>query len=172
MTLSEWGSVASIVGSVISFAGLFFALLQLSRLRGETRAAKEAAEAAQRLLRRETTNADIIQLNERLQRLIEIHRTGDRSRALDQYPEVMGSFRDIRRNHPNLTDELRARVLESLNQVGEMQVQVEALTEERIPREIWASLNSDLLSLQSFVTIELEDELRSLQLGAVEHDRI
>ena len=103
--LGEAGSIASVVGLLVSLLGLGFALLQLSRLRGEARAAREAAEETRQLLLRDSAGTDLTRIGERIQGLIEIHRSGDRARALDRYPEIYRLLIEIRRNHPNLDEE-------------------------------------------------------------------
>ena len=69
--LAEIGSLASIAGLLVALLGLGFALLQLSRLRGETRAARQAAEETRRLLRRDLAGTDLTRLAERIQGLME-----------------------------------------------------------------------------------------------------
>jgi hypothetical protein len=57
--LGDAGSIASIVGVVVSLVGLGFAIWQLARLRGETRAAREAAEETRQSVRRDLAMSDI-----------------------------------------------------------------------------------------------------------------
>jgi hypothetical protein len=79
--LGDAGSVASLVGVMVSVGGLGFAIWQLTRLRGETRAAREASEATRRALGRELASTELARLHGRLQSLKEMHRSGDRLRA-------------------------------------------------------------------------------------------
>ena len=65
--LGTVGSIASLAGAAISLLGLGFAILQLRRLRGETRAARDAAEAAERAVRRDLTISDLASLRENIQ---------------------------------------------------------------------------------------------------------
>jgi hypothetical protein len=90
--LTEIGSIASIVGLPLSLIALGFAIYHLMNLRGETRAAREAAEEAQRLIKRETTGTDLTRLNARIQGLIDLLRTNDRERALERFPEIRNLF--------------------------------------------------------------------------------
>ena len=156
--LGEVGSVASIAGLLVALLGLGFALLQLSRLRGETRAARDAAEETRRLLRRDLAGTDLTRLNERIQGLMEMHRSGDRGRALDRYPEVRRLFLEIRRNHPNLSPEHRHQLQEAVATLRNMQGALERL-EGTIPQPLIADFNSILLLLQSELLVELEDLL-------------
>ena len=158
--LSELGSIASIVGLPLSLLALAFALHQLRQLRGEAQAARKAAEEARRLLRRDLANTDLAKLGERILRLMEIHRSGDRNRALDHYPEIRELLTDVRRRHPNLSPEHRRQVLEAIELLAGKQLQVEALTGQTISPEIWTEFNADLLRIQSVLLPELEDELK------------
>ncbi len=156
--LGEVGSVASIVGLLVALLGLGFALLQLSRLRGETRAARDAAEETRRLLRRDLAGTDLTRLSERIQGLMEMHRSGDRGRALDRYPEIQRLLIEIRRQHPNLAEEHRDRIQEAIATLRDMQSELERL-EGNIPQPVIANFNSALLLLQSELLVEMEDLL-------------
>lgn len=157
--LGEAGSIASIAGLLVSLSGLGFALLQLSRLRGEARAAREAAEETRQLLRRDSAGTDLTRIGERIQGLIEIHRSGDRARALDRYPEIYRLLIEIRRNHPNLDEECRRQLQEALTIVRDMQGRLEALTGNSIPQSAITSFNAALLLLQTDLLVELQDRL-------------
>lgn len=156
--LGEAGSIASIAGLLVSLSGLGFALLQLSRLRGEARAARDAAEETRQLLRRDSAGTDLTRLGERIQGLIEIHRSGDRARALDRYPEIYRLLIAIRRNHPNLDGEHRRRLQRAIarlqNMQGEMEGQESGISLEQVQR-----FNRTLNHLQSTLLAELEDRL-------------
>ena len=157
--LAEIGSLASIAGLLVALVGLGFALLQLSRLRGETRAARQAAEETRRLLRRDLAGTDLTRLSERIQGLMEMHRSGDRGRALDRYPEIRRLLLEIRRQHPNLTAEYRLQIQSAVNALTNMQNQVEALTGE-VPHEMSVEFNLTLSRYQANLLVELEDRLQ------------
>ena len=158
--LSEIGSIASVVGVLVSLLGLGFALLQLRKLRGETRAAREASEETRRLLSRDLASTDLTRLNERIQGLIELHRSGDRRRALDRYPEIWDSLIRIRRRHPNLSEEHRRQIQNAVETITNMQRQSEELEGDALPKEIISDFNVELLKLQSMLLAALEDELQ------------
>ena len=157
--LGEAGSIASLAGLLVSLSGLGFALLQLSRLRGETRAAREASEETRRLLRRDSAGTDLTRLGERIQALIEMHRSGDRARALDRYPEIYRLLIEIRRNHPNLSEEYRRQLQEALATVRDMQGKLEGLAGSSIPQSTINNFNAALLLLQTELLVELQDRL-------------
>ena len=58
--LGDAGSIASLAGAAISLLGLGFAILQIAKLRGETRAARVAAEAAERAIGRELAITELL----------------------------------------------------------------------------------------------------------------
>lgn len=74
--LGAVGSIASLAGLAVSLLGLGFAILQLQKLRGETRAAKEASESAERAVRRDQTISELAGLREKIQELKDAHRWG------------------------------------------------------------------------------------------------
>lgn len=158
--LSELGSIASIVGLPLSLIALVFAIYHLLRLRGETRAAREAAEETQMLMRRESASTDLARVNERLQELIELQRRGNREQALNSYREIRNLLREVRRQHPNLSQDHRRRVQNSMTMLGRMQGELETL-EGDIPLDVANRLNRRILRLQDTLLVELEDYLES-----------
>lgn len=165
LVLSELGSITSIVGLPLSLLALAIALHQLRQLRGEAQAARDAAEEARRLLRRDLTITDLARLRERIQGLMELHRNGDRMRALDRYPEIWDAFLQIRRLHPDISDEHRQRIQNAIEVITSMQRQVEELDDGTIPPEIRSAFNDALLELQSDLLPDLEDELEKSDSG-------
>ena len=158
--LSEIGSIASIVGLPLTFAALLFAIYHLSKLRGETQAARKASEETQVLMRRESASTDLARVNERLQELIELQRDGKREQALNSYREIRNLLRAVRRQHPNLSQDHRRKVQNSMTMLGRMQGELEAL-ESDIPLDLAGQLNRRILQLQDTLLVELEDYLES-----------
>lgn len=156
--LAEIGSLASIAGLLVALLGLGFALLQLSRLRGETRAARQAAEETRRLLRRDLAGTDLTRLSERIQGLMEMHRSGDRGRALDRYPEIQRLLIAIRRQHPNLTAEHRHRLQNAVSLIQNMEYELEGPTGGITPEQV-RQFNRTLNYLRSTLLVELADRL-------------
>ena len=156
--LGDAGSIASLAGVVVSLLGLSFAIWQLARLRGETKASREASEATRRALGRDLAIADVSRLNERLQRLKEIHREGNRQRALDSYPEVVELISDIRHRHPSLPLENRANLLRTISDISDIEATVESL-DQQIGIELARNFNRTLTDFQITLLPELEDLL-------------
>lgn len=157
--INELGSIASIVGLPLSLVALGFALLQLGKLRGETRAAKDAAEEARKLFQRDLTATEMARLRERIRGLSDLHRNGDRSTLLGQYPEVWEMLIRIRRRHPNLSDVQRGQIQSAIETVANMQRQLEEIDTDVIPSDIRTDFNVELIRLQSKLLADLEDEL-------------
>ena len=157
--LGDAGSIASLVGVALGFPALVFAIVQLRSLKGETRAAREAAEAARRALGRDLAIADVSRLNERLQALKEIHRGGNRLRALDRYSELVDLFVDIQRRHPGLTDTNKRAIQRAIAEISDIEQAVER-SGDTIPRDLSSDCNQVITGFQSRVLPDLEDRLQ------------
>lgn len=157
--LNELGSIASIGGAAFSIVALGIALIQISRLRGETRAAREAAEEALNLFKRDLANTVVARLRERIQRLIELHRERDRNRVLDHYREIWEMFLGIKLSLSNLSEDHRREIQRAVEAITEMQRQVEGLESDIIPIEMYLAFNDQLLSLQTILLPTLEEEI-------------
>ncbi|PKB80205.1 MAG: hypothetical protein BZY88_09380 [SAR202 cluster bacterium Io17-Chloro-G9] len=114
----------------MSLLGLGFAILQLSKLRGETRAARAVAEAAKAAISRDLASSELTRLNARLQGLKELHRSGNRERSLDQYPNVLDGLREIRRRHLNLSSDQQTEIIRAITTISEMESTIESLDGE------------------------------------------
>ena len=158
--LGDAGSIASLAGVVISLCGLGFAILQLKKLRGETRAARKAAEATRRAIGRELASTELTRLNERINALKELHRSGDRARCLTSYPEIRDLFLEIRRRHPGLSDQQRANLLRATAQISEMETALETL-EGEFGSAIVGDFNAKLTSFQTGLLPHLGDQLQA-----------
>lgn len=130
----------------------------MRKLRGEARAAREAAEAARRALGRDLVLADVNRLYPILQRLKDIHREGNRQRALDGYPEIIEILLDIRRRHPRLSDADRVLIQRAISEIAEIERAVEQL-QGNILRERSDEYNRLLTELHTTLMPELEERL-------------
>ena len=74
--LGDAGSLASLAGLAVSLGGLAIAIWQIMKLRGETRAAAQASAETSRMFRREIAGLNLTRVNERIEALKELHRTG------------------------------------------------------------------------------------------------
>lgn len=156
--LADAGSIASLVGVAVSLGGLGFAIWQLIRLRGETRAAQQAAVATERALRRRLASTELTRLSDRLESLIEAHRRGDRTASLAGYSEILELFLGIRRSHPGLSEEHRVTIQRAITEVRDMERAVETLGGD-IPPELSSSFNETVREFQLSVIPQLEDQL-------------
>ena len=157
--LGDAGSIASMVGVVVSLVGLGFAILQIRKLRGETRAAREASEATRRAIGRELASTELTRLGERIDALKELHRSRDHRRCLTSYPEIRDLLLEIRRRHPGLSDRERANVLRATVQLSEMETALETL-EGEMTSEIVGDFNAKLTDFQTGLLPRLEDQLQ------------
>jgi hypothetical protein len=124
--LGDAGSVASLVGVVVSLFGLGFAIWQLSRLRGETKAAQHAAEETRRAMARDRTIADLSRARELILALKRMHLSGDRGRALDTYPQVRKGLVDLQNRYPGLTQGDSESIQLGIGLLGTIERTVEA----------------------------------------------
>ncbi len=112
------------------------------------------------LMRRESASTDLARVNERLQELIELQRSGNRNQALNSYREIRNLLREVRRQHPNLSQDHRRKIQNSMTMLGRMQGELETL-EGDIPLDVAGKLNRRILRLQDTLLVELEDYLES-----------
>lgn len=160
--LGTVGSIASLAGLVVSLLGLGFAILQLRKLRGETRAAKSAAQRAEQAVRRDWTNTESARLNVKIEQLKDTHRTGDRSRALSQYADIVESLLDVARRYPDLPDSVEREIFQGIEQIQAMESETEVM-EFGIPLSAARSFNRTLSAMQRELLPKLE--IRSDGLG-------
>jgi len=157
--LGDAGSIGSLVGVAVSLLGLTIAIVQLTKLRGETRAAKEAAEAAKLAIGRELASTELTRLGGRIEALKELHRSGDLDRCLSAYSEIRELFLEIRRRHPGLSNGHKRSIFRANVQVGDMEAAMESLQGEMTPDTI-ADFNRILTVFQTQLLPVLEDQLQ------------
>lgn len=153
--LGTVGSTASLAGLVVSLLGLGFAKLQLRKLRGETRAAREASESAERAIRRDQTISDLASLREKIEGLKDAHRRGDRRGAFVGYRDVRSEFVSIELRHPDLTDCLREQIRDALSAITEMERYTDSI-EGALPLERVSEFNQTLSILYTDLITELQ----------------
>ena len=153
--LGTTGSIASLAGVVISLLGLGFAILQLRKLRGETRAARDAAEAAELAVRRDQTISNLASLREKIEGLKDAHRRGDRRGAFVGYRDVKSGLVHIELRHPDLTDGLREQIRYALSAITEMERYTDSI-EGALPLEQISGFNHTLSYLDTELVTELE----------------
>lgn len=153
--LGTIGSIASLAGLVIALLGLGFAILQLRKLRGETRAAREASESAERAIRRDLTLSELASLRENIQELKDAHRRGDRDRAFTGYRDVKSGLTNIELRHPTLTDDLLERIWSALSAITEMERYTDGI-EGALPLERVSEFNNILSNLETVLVTEIQ----------------
>lgn len=155
--LADAGSIASLVGVVVSLGGLGFAIWQLGRLRGETRVAQQAAEETRRSVGRDLALADVSRIWEQIQALKEVHRVGNWGRALFLYPEIRRGLIHIRSRYPDLPDVVSDRIQLGVTQLQRMERTVDSARGD-LPQERVSEFNDHLMEIQT-VLDELESRL-------------
>ena len=155
--LGDLGSIASLLGLAVSVLGLGFALLQLKKLRGETQAARAAAEDTRRAVRRDRAIADVGRLSQRIQTLKELHRTADWRRALDLYPELTRELVSVR-GSPGVSTVLSETIQSSVTWLQNMEKDVDS-TSQAIDQSRISNFNQQLTEIQNILA-ELETSLQ------------
>jgi hypothetical protein len=149
--------VASILGAVVSVAGLTVAIWQIMKLRGETRAAREAAEGTQRALLRETASRSLIRANERTSGLIQSLRDGNWERALFQDQDIRTMLIEAQ-GHPHMPDDDK-ETLDDIINTTLSDLSHALLSRESLGREQVGDFNQRLDNHQRRLT-EIETRLR------------
>jgi hypothetical protein len=149
--------VASILGAVVSVAGLTVAIWQIMKLRGETRAAREAAEGTQRALLRETVSRSLIRANERTSGLIQSLRDGNWERALFQDQDIRTMLIEAQ-GHPHMPDDDK-ETLDDIINTTLSDLSHALLSRESLGREQVGDFNQRLDNHQRRLT-EIETRLR------------
>ena len=157
------GNSASIAGVAVSLLGLGFAILQIRKLRGETRAAREAAQETRQAIGRELTTVELTRLESALQELKGIHRDGDRLRALGQYSQIqtmLGQIQtmlgDLQRRHPSPTARRSEVIADASQEIARMESRAEELS-GALPKETKTAFNNTLSRIQRELIPLLED---------------
>ncbi len=152
------GNIASLAGVVRSLLGLGFAVLQLLKLRGETRAARKASESAERAIRRDSAMTDLALLYEKMQALKAICRSGDKTSALFWHRDILAGLLNVQRHHPRLTEGHLERILAALADIGNMERRVGRLSGSLSPEMTGGGgCNDTLLDIQSKPIPGLQD---------------
>ena len=150
------GNSASIAGVAVSLLGLGFAIPQIRKLRGETRAAREAAQETRQAIGRELTSVELTRLESALQELKGIHRDGDRLRALGQYSQIQTMLGDLQRRHPSPTARRSEVIADASQEIARMESQAEELS-GAFPKETKTAFNNTLSRIQRELIPLLED---------------
>lgn len=156
---SDIGSGASLAGVVISLLGLGFAILQIIKVRGEARAAREAAEAARAEIRRELTAAELTRLNDSMGELRQLHYiSGAKSLVLTKYAEIDRALNEVYRRHPKLNREQRTQITQARIRVMQMNEEVLSFPGD-IPVSSAQEFNTHLADYQTELLSALSDAL-------------
>ena len=155
--LGNVGSIASLVGVVVSLVGLGFAILQIRKLRGETRAAREASEDTRRAIGRDLAIGDVSRTFEQVEVVKQALRERQWSRSLSLLPSVRRALISIRYRNPRLVqpqaDKLQVAVGFLEHVEHSIDVNREGMADEAIDGFI-----QGLISLQTTIA-ELESNL-------------
>ena len=83
------------------------------------------------------------------------HRTGDRSRALSQYADIVESLLDVARRYPGLPESVGREIFQGIGQIQAMESETEVM-EFGIPLSAARSFNRTLSAMQRELLPKLE----------------
>lgn len=161
--LGDAGSIASLAGVAVSLVGLGFAILQLIKLRGETRAAQEAAEATRRTLGRELTISDVTRTFEQVEVAKQSLRERQWSRSLSSFPGIRRTLISIRYRSPGLSQH-HVRKLQAAVEFLELTEHTVDTRRDNIAVEAIEGFIQGLIELQTTVA-EMESQLFEADQG-------
>ena len=157
MTLDGAGSVASLAGVAVSLVGLAIAIWHIMKLRGETRAARQAAEETRRALELENAGINLARVNERIEGLKELHRRNETARALDYNAEIRRLIIQTGVRHPRISVRQRSILRQAVDQLTRMANEIEG-NSGTLEQPLIARHNATLSEIQNTLT-EIESQL-------------
>ena len=150
--LDNVGSVASVLGLVVTAAGGIISYMAFRRA-GKARDAAAAAEIASKETRaamtRSLTTVDLERAIALAQRLKELHRLGRWETCLEHYQPLRVLLSEIRSRHPALTPELRRTLEMAIIDVTEMGNALVAALRESVAITAAAEFDRTLNRIQS-----------------------
>ena len=159
--LSHWGNLASVIGVVVSVAGLAWAVIEARRARSAAQAAEQATLETKDNIAHHLLVIDLERAIGLIQRLKSLHRDGRWEVALEQYQVLRAMISAIARQCPASETELRERLSKATVSISEMELQVEAWVVYRSQPIDIVELNQELNDIQS----DLEDMSNTMELG-------
>lgn len=130
MSLSDYGSIASIAGALIGVVGFSLTLMNVARTRS---AAARAENSAQQVLRRVQLYdllSDITQAISLVEELKRIHRLQDWKVTLERYAELKKVLIAIRDTSVDLTEEQQSQLQGAITNLSDIEDQVERALEK------------------------------------------
>jgi len=155
--LGDAASIASLVGVVVSLLGLGFAIWQLARLRGETRASREASEATRRAVARELTISDLGRTFEHVEAVKQALREQQWSRSLSYFPMIRRALVSIKYKDPHLSEYQENRLQAAVEFLEQVEHTID-MSRDNLSIEAIHEFIQGLIELQTTVA-EIESKL-------------
>ena len=159
--IDHWGSLASVIGGVVSAVGLGWVMIVAQGARSAAQAAQKATDEARDNIRRNLQLVDLersIALIERIKLLHSIERWES---ASELYPVLRAMISAIIARIPGKEIDLRQRLTMSRTSIVTMQEYIESHPREELGTDGRHRMNRELNTLQ----VELEDIAGTLGLG-------
>jgi hypothetical protein len=113
----NWGSLASVVGVVVSVVGLSLVVLQASRARSAAEAAEVATVETRGAIGSILAVVDLERAIALVQRIKALHQIDKLEAALEHYQTLRYMLADIQTRHLGLTDQERDKLGEAVPQI-------------------------------------------------------
>ena len=131
---SDWGNLVGVLGVIVSFVGLWWAIAAARGAQKSAEAAKDAALETQDSIKRVMAVADLHRAISLIQRLKSLHREERWEIALEHYQELRHLLSDIAVRYPNVPSELEEVIREAIGQIRAIEDNVDsALRNESTP---------------------------------------
>ena len=115
--LEHWGDFASLLGFIITIAGLSWAIRSAREARKSATAAEAASIETREAITRVLTIVDLERAVALIQRLKVLHREKNWESGLEHYQTLRAMLADIDAKHPALTPELHTTLREAIVQI-------------------------------------------------------
>ena len=149
----HYGNLFSIIGVVVSAAGLAWAVIEARRARSAARSAERATIETRDNIGRHLLAIDLERAVSLIQRLKLLHSAGLWEAALEQYQVLRAMISVIDARYPGENPERRERLFEARAIIRQMENHVGSQVHEELGADYQAVLNSQLNDIQS----DLED---------------
>ena len=147
--ISNWGSLASVVGLVISAVGLIWAIIIARGARLASRAAQSASQETSAQIARHLQSMNLERAIALIQRLKLLHRFERWEAALEQYQALRMMLSEILAIIPESATEPRQALHDAIQTVRIVESSVEVQSVDRLEPEAKVRLNRRLNSIQS-----------------------
>lgn len=155
----NWGSFVSLAGLVVSFGGLWWAIVRAGQARTSAQESRDAAAAAQKAseetqnaIKRTLTIVDLQKAIALVDRLKLLHRDSKWEMSLGHYQTLRAMLADIESSYPDTTEDVSIVLREAVLQISVMENNVDRALQENSTPSAARNFNPQL----NLIQVELE----------------